>query len=492
MKKTTLTKQFMAIIWGVLVLAMLFCWVVLSHFAERFYQYTRLSVLEGAFDMLDEASKEGTLMTDEFRVEIGKLTVRNNLDLILYDEKGVPAYTSQSDTDMMVRRYFSLLMSQDFDADEAIVKRGEGYVILKQHDDSIDTDYMTMFANLYGGESVLMSFSLENIRDMAAVFNKYIIFVGLIVIALSGVVVIYVSKSVAVPVTKLTELSRRMSDLDFDAKYESTGLGNEIDELGEYMNKMSEKLENTIGELKEANVKLKEDLYKREEAEKRRTEFLSGVSHELKTPIAIIQGYAEGLEDCVNDDDESRDYYCQVIKDEAQKMNHIVSEMLDLTHIEYGQDFVNMSRFNVIELLYGLVNASNILTETEGIKVKLPEQTEVYVWSDEGLTEKVVDNYLSNAIHYCKNEKEIEITCKKNETVIRIEIYNSGDNIAEEDLDRLWEKFYKVDKARTREYGGSGIGLSVVKAIMEVLGRDYGVYNTEKGVVFWFELESAN
>ena len=492
MKKTTLTKQFMMIIWGVIALAMLFCWVVLSHFAERYYQYTRLSELEDAFEVLDDASKEGTLMTDEFKIEIEKITMRNNMDLIIYDEKGTPAYISGSDSEMMVRRYFNLLMSKDFDADESVIKRQDGYMIIKQHDDRIETDYMTMFANLHGGESVLMSFSLENIIDVAAVFNKYIIFVGLLVIALSGVVVFYVSKSVTVPVTRLTEISRRMSNLEFDAKYEPTGLANEIDELGTYMNKMSEKLENTIGELKEANVKLQEDLSKREEVEKRRTEFLSGVSHELKTPIAIIQGYAEGLEDCVNDDEESRDYYCQVIKDEAQKMNHIVQEMLDLTHIEYGQDFVNMSRFNLIELIYGMVNSAAILTEQEGIKVKLPEQTELYVWADEGLTEKVVDNYLSNAIHYCGDEKEISISCIKKDGLVRVEVYNSGTNIAEEDLERIWEKFYKVDKARTREYGGSGIGLSVVKAIMEVMGREYGVYNEEKGVTFWFELESAN
>lgn len=471
---------------------MIFCWAVISHFAVRYYQHNRLSVLEDTFRLLDDASKDDTLLTDDFEKGIEKVIDRNNMDLIIYDESGTPVYTSHSDTEMMVRRYFSLLLSNDTNAEESVVKRDDGYVILKQHDDRINTDYMIMYANLYGGESALMCFSLESITDAASVFNKYIIFVGLIVMALSGIVVLYISRSVSVPITRLTEISRRMSELDFDAKYESTGLGNEIDELGSYMNTMSEKLETTIGELKEANVKLKDDLTKREEFEKRRTEFVSGVSHELKTPIAIIQGYAEGLEDCVNDDEESRNYYCQVIKDEAEKMNKMVQEMLDLTHIEFGQDFVNMTRFNVIEQIYGIVNSANILTESNGIKVSLPSQTQINVWADESLTEKVIDNYLSNAIHYCNNEKKINITCNKHDDVVRIEIYNSGDPIAEDEIDRIWEKFYKTDKARTREYGGSGMGLSVVKAIMDVYGREYGVYNTENGVVFWFELETAN
>lgn len=492
MKKTTLTKQFMIIIWGVIALAMLFCWVLLSHFSERYYQHTRIRVLEDAYDVVNDASKSGTIVSEEFKDEIDKITIRNNMSLIIYDRNGSPAYTSGSDSDMMVRRYFDILMSKNFAKGDAVVEKKDGYVIFKQHDEKLDTDYMTMYAMLGGGESVLMSFSLESITDMATTFNQYIIFVGLIVMVLSGVVVFYVSKSVSIPVTRLTEISRRMSNLDFEAKYEPSGLGNEIDELGSYINKMSENLENTIGELKEANVKLKEDLYKREEAEKRRTEFLSGVSHELKTPISIIQGYAEGLEDCVNDDEESRNYYCQVIQDEAKKMNHIVQEMLDLTHIEYGQDFVNMSRFNVIELLYGMVNAADILLKSEDIKVKLPKQTEVYVWSDESLIEKIVDNYLSNAIHYCLNEKEIEISCEKIDGVVRVGVFNTGDALPEEEMERIWEKFYKVDKARTREYGGSGIGLSVVKAIMEVLGRNYGVENKENGVLFWFELESAS
>lgn len=492
MKKHTLTFQFMVIIWGVIALSMVFCGIVISHFSERYYQYIQVQVLEDAFENLDHASRDGLLDDEDYRMEIDKLTDRKNISMIIYDEAGKPSYTSQSNVDTMVRRYFDLLMSNGLDAEDAVIKRSNGYVILSQHDNRIDADYMTMFGSLYSGENVLMSVSLDSISDMAQVFNKYMIVIGLIVVALSGIVVFYVSRSVSIPITRLTEISRRMSNLEFDAKYESDGMGNEIDELGSHMNKMSEKLEKTIGELKDANVKLQEDLDRRQEVEKRRTEFLSGISHELKTPIAIIQGYAEGLEDCVNDDDESREYYCQVIMDEAKKMNHIVQEMLDLTHLEYGQDFVNMSRFNVIELLYGLVNASDILLESEGIKVRLPEQTEMYVWADEGLVEKVVDNYLSNAIHYCKNEKEIEITCSKDAGVVKVNIFNSGENISEENLERIWEKFYKVDKARTREYGGSGMGLSVVKAIMEVLGQKYGVYNTDKGVVFWFELESAN
>ena len=178
MKKTTLTKQFMIIIWGVIALAMLFCWVLLSHFSERYYQHTRIRVLEDAYDVVNDASKNGTIVSEGFKDEIDKITIRNNMSLIIYDRNGSPAYTSGSDTDMMVRRYFDILMSGNFSNGNAVVETKDGYVILKQHDDKLDTDYMTMYAMLGGGESLLMSFSLESITDMADTFNQYIIFVG--------------------------------------------------------------------------------------------------------------------------------------------------------------------------------------------------------------------------------------------------------------------------------------------------------------------------
>ena len=148
-----------------------------------------------------------------------------------------------------------------------------------------------------------------------------------------------------------------------------------------------------------------------------------------------------------------------------------------------------MERFDIAELLSNCIKANDILIRQNEITVNLVSDRPVFVWSDEFKVEQVVNNYLSNAIHYCGNEKHIEVRVIRKEDVVRISVFNSGDPIPDDALPHLWTKFFKVDKARTREYGGSGIGLSIVKAVMESLNHDYGVINHTNGVEFWFELD---
>ena len=145
----------------------------------------------------------------------------------------------------------------------------------------------------------------------------------------------FVSNRFLGPITVLTNIAKRMSELDFTAKYE-VKTEDEVGVLGNSMNMLSETLEQALAELKEANTELKKDLEKKEQIDAMRKEFLSNVSHELKTPIALIQGYAEGLMDNINDDEESKEFYCEVIVDEARKMNQMVKKIMDLNQLEFG------------------------------------------------------------------------------------------------------------------------------------------------------------
>ena len=194
----------------------------------------------------------------------------------------------------------------------------------------------------------------------------------------------------------------------------------------------------------------------------------------------------------MGEEKESRDYYCDVIVDEANKMNQMVKQLLTLSSLESGNDKPVMDRFNLTELIKGVVNASKILIEQNQIQVEFDDQTPVYVWADEFKIEQVVTNYLSNAIHHAEGEKRIDISCVQKGDKVRVSVFNTGNPIPEEDVDNIWINFYKVDKARTREYGGSGIGLSIVRAIMDSFHQKCGVINHEDGVEFWFELETNN
>ena len=242
-------------------------------------------------------------------------------------------------------------------------------------------------------------------------------------------------------------------------------------------------------ELKQANHELQADIALKEENQKRQQEFISNVSHELKTPIALIQGYAEGLAEGITDDEESREFYCDVIIDEAKKMNRMVLSMISLNQIETGNNEMEYDHFDIVALLEGMIQSMKILLQQNDISLSFAHDQEIFVYADEYSVEQVVSNYLSNAIHYAKNEKKIDIKLTKKEHVLRVSVFNTGDPIPQDSMEHIWDKFYKVDKARTREYGGTGIGLSIVKAIMESMGQEYGVQNHENGVEFWFEVE---
>ena len=239
----------------------------------------------------------------------------------------------------------------------------------------------------------------------------------------------------------------------------------------------------------EGAVILLVDVTEKVEREQLRREFSANVSHELKTPIALIQGYAEGLKDGVNDDAESRDFYCDVIMDEAMKMNQMVKNLLTLNQLEFGDEDISFERFDLAALIRGVLQSMEILAQQDELKIIFRQESPVYVWADEFKTEQVVRNYVSNAFHHASGDKVIEVKIQKEGKKARTSVFNTGTPIPEEDLKHIWEKFYKVDKAHTREYGGNGIGLSIVKAIMESFHQEYGVKNYDNGVEFWFELD---
>jgi signal transduction histidine kinase len=184
------------------------------------------------------------------------------------------------------------------------------------------------------------------------------------------------------------------------------------------------------------------------------------------------------------------DFYCDVIIDEANKMNHMVKKLLTLNQIEFGNEELVMERFDIIELVTSIVHANELRASQKDIKIIFEHEEEhIDVWSDEYKIEEVVTNYITNAINHCEFDKIIKINVERHGNDVRVSVFNTGKNIPEEDINNIWQKFYKVDKARTREYGGNGIGLSIVKAIMDSYGKEYGVTNLSDGVQFWFDLD---
>lgn len=353
-----------------------------------------------------------------------------------------------------------------------------------------EREYIEMWGELNCGYLFLMRITNESISEQANIANRFYLNIAFVMTGCGVLFMMVIANKVTRPIRELARVSEKMSNLEFDAKY--TGKSkDEIGILGESMNEMSAALEKTISELKTANNELKRDIEAKTEIDELRKEFISNVSHELKTPIAIIQGYAEGLKESVNDDPESREFYCDVIVDEAAKMNKMVKKLLTLNQIEFGNMPVEYERFDIVQTIDNILNQTRILLSEKEAKVDFDNTKQIFVWSDEYQIEEVITNYISNAINHLKNENIIRVTIEDRDGIVRIKVFNTGDHIPGEALERIWEKFYKVDKARTREYGGSGIGLSIVKAIMDCIHMKCGVRNLTGGVEFWFEVESG-
>lgn len=470
---------------GIIALALVLICAASALLLTPFYQDHKEKRLLATYDKLDDLSED-----DELTDEILQSTVQDNIRVTVVNADFQKILADSDDVDRDTARLFGYYTGF-YNEEVKVLKRTDNYTIQETQDRRISTSYLEMWGQLSNGNWFLLQTPIESFETASRITTGFFIIVGLFVIAISVAIVWFTMKRYTEPIMQLNELSKRMANLDFDAHYTGTS-HNEIGDLGHSFNKMADELEHAIGDLKSANVELKKDNERKTRIDEVRKEFLNNVSHELKTPIALIQGYAEGLKDNVADDAESREFYTDVIIDEAGKMNTMVQKLLTLNKLEFGQDKIAMERFDLTQLIRGVISSMQVMIDEAGAKVSFPVNESVYVWGDEFKIEEVVTNYLSNACHHVDGEKKIEVTIHREDgDIVRTSVFNTGQPIPEDSIGRVFEKFYKVDKARTRAYGGSGIGLSIVKAIMDGHNQKCGVKNYENGVSFWFTMDGS-
>lgn len=482
----TLRGQLTAVLIAVMTAVLLIVGMANHFFLGSFYRSQKTKRIRAAYEAIDALDMEGG---SDFTSEILKMSVEDNLQILVADGEFGNIISTSRDAQILALRLFSY--GRGFYARNVeVISKNSKYTIQKTPDPETNTNFLELWGKLGNGMYLLIRTPLEGIETAAHLSNIFYYAVGFAVTLLAVIFLIFYAKKITRPLAQLSELSNKMADLDFDVKY--TGRArNEIDELGANFNRMSDELEKAVSDLKAANIELQKDVEEKTQIDNERKEFLNNVSHELKTPIALVRGYAEGLRDNVASDPESRDYYCSVIIDEAEKMDSLVKKLLTLSRLESGHEQVQMERFDLIELIGGVLRGMQIMIEESGAKVTWPENGHVEVWGDPFEIEEVLTNYLSNAIHHLDGERRIDIRVEAQGNVVVTSVFNTGDPIPEEDIDRIWDKFYKVDKARSREYGGSGIGLSIVKAIMERHKEHCYVQNYDNGVAFCFTLSGT-
>ncbi|MDO5519803.1 MAG: HAMP domain-containing sensor histidine kinase [bacterium] len=511
-----------------LLSSILICWGVNKQFLESYYKEYKVKntgqveeqveALLDKYTVYDETTGSYGAFSDDFDSEMRKLEADNSVSIYIlkWTYNTGPTMSWPNYNVMQSSRIFmSAMQFYDYLYGETTgepedkaekddikikdknrkniekIKGTDTYTIAKVYDKGSQNYYLDLFGILDGKYTVYIRTNFAGVQESAEISNQFLGIVGIIVIFIGTIIMYFVSRNFTRPIYKLSDIAYRMSKLDFSVKYEDKSK-DEIGQLGKSINEMSLQLEATISDLKGANNELQRDIANKIEIDEMRKEFLSNVTHELKTPIALIQGYAEGLKENISDDQESRDFYCEVIIDEASKMNTMVKKLLTLNQLESSNNLVEFDHFDLSQVIQSVINSYGIKANEKDVKLIFDASEPLYVWADEYMIEEVITNYISNAFNHVKEPGIIRVSVERGEKTARISVFNTGEQIPEEDINNIWTKFYKVDKARTREYGGNGIGLSIVKAIMNSHNKECGVINRENGVEFWFDVDTKN
>ncbi len=458
---------------------------------ETFYLYSKQKNLVILYNKINDYYTNQNTNID-IELELERAAINNNFDILIKTDKNINIYSTNKDFLSTINEINT--MSSIIPQENDILLKNEKMMTKRVEDSQTGLTFILFSATLDNGYILYIRMPIASVQESVKISNKFLYLIGGFTIIVGGIVVSVISKKFTMPILELNSIAKKMSKLDFSHKYRTTDADDEINNLGKSINTMSDKLEATIKQLRATNIELEKDIEEKSKIDEMRKQFIQDVSHELKTPIALIQGYSEGLIENVNTDAENREFYAKVILDEANKMDKLVKQLLELMKLEYGKREFNNEKFDICELIQEVVRKSRVMLEENNIQVNFDSKSSVHVYADSFYIEQVMTNYFTNAIKHVKEiegKKTIEITTNADieKNIVRISVFNTGDNIKEEDLNRIWNRFYKIDASRNREDGGTGIGLALVKAIMNNYKKDYGVINKENGVEFYFDLD---
>ncbi|WP_053954847.1 sensor histidine kinase [Inediibacterium massiliense] len=349
-----------------------------------------------------------------------------------------------------------------------------------------------VFAAPIDDKIIILQSSIASIQESVMVAKEFYIYIGIFSLMLGTFMAFWYAKKFTKPIVALNEVAKDLAKLKFDTKYEGNRK-DEIGQLGNTMNSLSHQLNETIKALNISNEQLKKDIEKRKRMEELRKEFIANVSHELKSPIALIKGYAEGLLENIVQDEKSKKFYCHVIIDETDQMDQLVKDLLELSKLDSENIKLQVEPFSIEELIQKIYQKYNYVFMEKNIKGQIQKNGNSWIAiGDPYKLEQVILNFINNGIHHIGKERKLVISLEEKKETIRIGIYNTGDFIPKEEMDKIWDSFYKIDKARTRELGGTGLGLSIVKGILKLHKSSFGVENKKDGVEFWFEIKKGD
>ena len=430
--------------------------------------------------------------TVTYYFELNSIAAENNLTFEIVNADGTLSYVSNLDGSAQGSGHFASSGSTASEYSE--LQPTDSYLYALDYENfeirrrsPSNTEYFIYSRQLDTGETIHIYSAVADVENIVQVSGKVYSAISISMIIIMSIAFYVLVARFTKPLVEMNDITKDMAALNFGRKCGNYGK-DEIGELGNSINTLSTTLDSTLIDLKDKNEQLERDIEKRHALDNARKSFINNVSHELKTPIAIISGYAEGLCEGISDDPEVIKEYCQIIRDESSKMNALVVELLELSKLESGAQPFTPCYFDIGQKTASLLSHLSLLFEQNGITVsnKIPEHIECYAQEDK--IEIVLKNYITNAVSHCSGEKKIDISCREHNGFLEIRVFNTGNAIDKQDLPEIWDSFYRADKAHGRSENRFGLGLSIVKSIMTNHKCRYGVENVENGVAFTFEV----
>lgn len=465
-------KKKLFVFYGLLMAGFILVLVIVDVlFAGRFFTFESkrqmIEICNSVKAEFPEFEKSDLSAFDDY---LESMDERRNIKILVVDESDKVLFRNHIlDVDVKQKNKLSKKWSEFFHSNiDELNDNKQHYEVFKNKDDALRR--VVLMSKLNDNYYLILSRSLRSIEDNVRISNKLIIIIGLVMFVIGTILVLIIAKRMSGSVVEINAAAKSIANLDFTQRVEVKEKG-EIGELANSINIISDKLNESINSLKDSVVS--------------REQLIRDMSHELKTPIAAVKGYAEGLKYGIASDKQKAEKYCDVIVSQCDEMDNLVRSMLNLSKMNSMTDDIEKNTFLISEFNEYIEESFEIKLMEKNISLVTNDYENKQICANLLLLQQAVSNYVDNAIRYSPNGGTVELNYLWEENGLKITVYNTGEGIAKEELEHLWDAFYKVDKSRTQNGTANyGVGLAIVKKIADIHNGKVWVENLDNGVLF--------
>ena len=457
-KKSLNTKIWIYMI-GFSFIILLFLWIFQIAFLDKYYEYRKTNDMKKTANEIKRKYKN-TKDTNEFYTYLENISYDKNICIEVKNDNEIDTIITINNHECMRGGMFNKF-------NDRIKNKGiENFTVTNPQ---FENKTLVYNINLEDNFSILISTSLVPVGATIEILESQLIYVTIGVLIIGTIVAYFISKKLSKPIVEITKSSMELSKGNYTTPFNTNSDIEEIEELSETLDKTRIELSKT---------------------DELRRDLMANVSHDLKTPLTMIKAYSEMVRDLTYNDKEKRDKNLNTIIEETDRLNNLVNDILSLSVIESKMLTLEKEEFNLVELVKNILNRYDIYTSKDNYKFILNNNSdEIIINADKAKLEQVFYNLINNAINYVGDDKEVIINLTKDKSKVLVEIIDHGAGIDEDEINTIWDKYYRSKKNHKRQIAGTGLGLSIVKRIFELHNYKYGIKSIkDKGTTFYFEI----